>query len=335
MSLNSVLLTGGTGSLGASVLAQLLSTGHSVTAVVRSLKKSAPFLTRQYASQVDSGKLKLVEIPDMTVPHAFDDLVKTVDAIVHVATPLSDSDFQRTIIDATLAINDNIFAASLKAPSVKRIIITGSIVATMALPDTLFRPITVSADDYSTITNEQGLSSLPAAYQYAKTSSEKKAWEFMKTAKPSFDLVVLLAPAITGKCIQEGFVPSKTALGGMAEIYQNVFDVETPGLVFPFVMDVEDVASIHIKSLDLKVPGNERYVFHSGLPQNSSEVAKKIREEYPQLRNRVPEVLDESAESPVKVKVDTSKSDKVFGGPWKDWWESAKDTVDDIIKFEK
>jgi hypothetical protein len=172
----------------------------------------------------------------MTVPHAFDDLVKTVDAIVHVATPLSDSDFQRTIIDATSAINDNIFAASLKAPSVKRIIITGSIVATMALPDTLFRPITVSADDYSTITNEQGLSSLPAAYQYAKTSSEKKAWEFMKTAKPSFDLVVLLAPAITGKCIQEGFVPSKTALGGMAEIYQNVFDVETPGLVFPFVM---------------------------------------------------------------------------------------------------
>ncbi|OBT82007.1 hypothetical protein VE02_09908 [Pseudogymnoascus sp. 03VT05] len=193
--------------------------------------------------------LKLVEVPDMTVPHAFDDLVKTVDAI-------------RTIIDATLAINDNIFAASLQAPSVKRIIITGSIVSTMALPDVLFRPITVSADDYSTITNEQGLSSLLAA-------------------------------------------------------------------------DVEDVASIHVKSLDLKVLGNERYLFHSGHPQNSSEVAKKIREEYPQLRNRVPKVLDKSAESLVKVKVDTSKSDKVFRGPWKDWWESAKDTVDDIVKFEK
>ncbi|KAL5347324.1 hypothetical protein ACLOAV_007635 [Pseudogymnoascus australis] len=335
MSHNTVLLTGGTGSLGASILAQLISKGHSVTAVIRSIKKSASFLTKQYASQVNSGQLKLVEVPDMTVPHAFDDLVKTVDAIIHVATPLADSDFQRTIINATLAINENIFAASLKAPSVKRIIITGSIVSTMNLPDTLFRPITVSADDYSTITNEQGLSSLPAAYQYAKTSSEKKAWEFIKTTKPSFDLVVLLAPAITGKCIQEGFAPSKTALGGMAEIYQNVFDVETPGLVFPFVMDVEDVASIHVKSLDLKVPGNERYLFHSSHPQDSAEVAKMIREEYPQLRNRVPEVGEDRAESPVKVKVDTSKSDRVFGGPWKDWWESAKDIVDDIIKFEK
>lgn len=236
MSLNSVLLTGGTGSLGASILAQLLSKGHSVTAVVRSVKKSAHFLTKQYASEVKSGKLKLIEIPDMTVPHVFDDIVKTVDAIIHVATPLGDSDFQNTVINPTLAINKNIFAASIEASSIKRIIITGSIVSTMILPDTLFSPITVSADDYSTITNEQSQSSLPAAYQYAKTSSEKKAWEFMKTAKPSFDLVVLLAPAITGKCIQEGFAPSKTALGGMAEIYQRVFDAETPGLVFPFVM---------------------------------------------------------------------------------------------------
>lgn len=201
MSLNSVLLTGGTGSLGASILAQLLSKGHSVTAVIRSLKKSAPFLTKQYASQVDSGKLKLVEVPDMTVLNAFDDLVKTVDAIIHVATPLADSNFKTTVIDPTLAINESLFAASLKAPSVKRIIITGSIVSTMALPDTLFQPTTVSADDLSTITLEQGIPSLPAAYQYAKPSSEKKAWEFIKTTKPSFDLVVLLAPSITGKCI--------------------------------------------------------------------------------------------------------------------------------------
>ncbi|KFY12227.1 hypothetical protein V492_04005 [Pseudogymnoascus sp. VKM F-4246] len=335
MSLNSVLLTGGTGSLGASILAQLLSNGHSVTAVVRSLKKSTPFLTKQYASQVDSGKLKFVEVPDLTVPHAFDDLVKAFDAIIHVATPLADSDFQRKIIDPAVAINESIFSASLKAPSVKRIIITGSIVSTMILPETLFRPITVSADDFSTITNEQAQSSLPAAYQYSKTFSEKKAWEFMEKAKPSFDLVFLLAPAITGKTIQEGFAPSKTALGGMAEIYQGVFDVKKPGFVFPFVMDIEDVSSIHVKSLDLKVPGNERYLFHSGHFQDAAEIAKKVREEYPQLRNRVPEVGEERAESPIKVKVDTAKSDKVFPGPWKDWWESAKDTVDDIVKFEK
>lgn len=85
----------------------------------------------------------------------------------------------------------------------------------------------------------------------------------------------------------------------------------------------------------MKVPGNERYLFHSHHFLESSEIAKKVREEYPQLRNRVPEVGQERVESPIKVKIDTAKSDKVFPGPWKDWWESVKDTVDDIIKFEK
>lgn len=107
------------------------------------------------------------------------------------------------------------------------------------------------------------------------------------------------------------------------------------GVLANSIRDVEDVASIHVKSLDLKVPGNERYLFHSGHLQDSSEIAKKIREEYPQLRNRVPEVGEKTAESPIKVTVDTAKSDKVFGVPWKDWWESTKDTVDDIVKFEK
>lgn len=58
----------------------------------------------------------------------------------------------------------------------------------------------------------------------------------MKQEKPSFDLVVLLAPSITGRCIQGGFKPDKTALGGMANIYNAVFDVKEVGFVFPYFM---------------------------------------------------------------------------------------------------
>lgn len=236
MALKSILLTGATGNVGAQVLDQLLSSEHKVIAVIRSLKRSSPFLTQKYASHIKSGSLALVEIADLTVPHAFEHLAKQVDAIIHVATPLSEVDFQKTVIDPTAVIDESILAAAAASPSVKRVIITGSIVSTMNIPGDLFKDITVSAGTYNTSTNEEGLTSAAAAYVYAKTSAERKAWAFMKREKPAFDLVVLLAPSILGRCIQDGFVPSKRALGGQGAIYRELFDVEKVGFLFPFWM---------------------------------------------------------------------------------------------------
>lgn len=67
MSLQSVLLTGGTGSLGAVILEQLLANGKRVTAVLRSFTKSKAFLEQKYSKDVSSGNLTFAEIPDMTV----------------------------------------------------------------------------------------------------------------------------------------------------------------------------------------------------------------------------------------------------------------------------
>jgi hypothetical protein len=52
------------------------------------------------------------------------------------------------------------------------------------------------------------------------------------------------------------------------------------------------------------------------------------------LRSRVPEG-GAGDELPIPlVKVDISKFGNVFGTQWKGWWESAKATVDDILKLE-
>jgi len=236
MSLNSVLLTGSTGSVGAHILSQLLSTNHTVIAPIRSLSKSKSFLTTKYSSYILSGHLTLVEIPDLSKPHVFDDLVKSVDSIIHVATPLSPNNFQKGVIDLTWKIDENILLSASKSKSVKRVIITGSIVSTLSLPNDLFLDKTVSEKTWNPITNDEGLGSEVAAYMFAKTSAEKKAWEFMEREKRGFDLVVLLAPSITGRCIQEGFVPRKEALGGMGDVFRSVIDVERAGFMFPFIM---------------------------------------------------------------------------------------------------
>ena len=237
MSLSRILLTGGTGSVGAHVLEQLLAPGNvTVTVVVRSLTKSRAFLERKYSSQVSNGLLNLLEIPDMSVPHVFDTAARSVDAIIHIATPLAYSgDLKKLVIDPTWTIDENILTAAKKATSVKRVIITGSIVSTMNLSE-LASDRTITEADYNDIEPKDALGHPSAAYMYAKTAAEHHAWAFMKTEKPGFDLVALLAPSITGRCIQEGFVPDKTALGGMASIYNALFDVEKIGFIFPYFM---------------------------------------------------------------------------------------------------
>jgi nucleoside-diphosphate-sugar epimerase len=240
MFLESVLLTGATGSVRAHILSQLLSSGHNVTDIVRSLLKSSPFLTQKYSPHIQSGSLILVEIPNLSAPHAFDDLARTVDAIIHVATPFASgkADFQKEVIDSTWIIDHSILTAASKAPSLKRVIITGSIMSTFNRFEALFSGKTIDDKSYNTVSHEQvtSLNNPAAAYMYAKTAAELKPWELMEKEKPSFDLVVLLAPSIIGRFIQEGYVPSKENLGGMSNIYQNVFDVEKPGFLFPYVM---------------------------------------------------------------------------------------------------
>jgi NADPH-dependent methylglyoxal reductase len=97
--------------------------------------------------------------------------------------------------------------------------------------------------------------------------------------------------------------------------------------------DVEDVAIHHLKSLDLeKVPGNERYLIRSRELMSAPRLAKKLREKYPQLKNRIPEGGDYDDWKEPITEVDVSKAEKVFGHQWKGAWESAEAVFDDIVK---
>jgi len=93
------------------------------------------------------------------------------------------------------------------------------------------------------------------------------------------------------------------------------------------------VAAIHLKSLDLKVPWNERYLFHIRDVLIGPQLANKIRKEYPQLRNRVPEGVEGEGIQENLIKTDISKFEKVFGSDWNDWWESSRGTVEDVLKL--
>lgn len=83
---------------------------------------------------------------------------------------------------------------------------------------------------------EEGQVDYLGAYQYAKTTSEKQSWEWVKQEKPPFDLIFLLAPSITGKSIQPGYELTKEHLGGTGTVYRELFDREETGFLIPYFM---------------------------------------------------------------------------------------------------
>ena len=83
-----VLVTGGTGYIGAWVIKSLLDRGHSVRAVVRSEAK-ATLLKDVFATEAYDGKLEFSIIEDPFAQGALDEAVKGVEGIAHLASPLA------------------------------------------------------------------------------------------------------------------------------------------------------------------------------------------------------------------------------------------------------
>lgn len=78
-----ILVTGSTGLVGSHVVDNLLRKGYKVRAVARSKQKADAFLSAraQYASKLD-----FYFIENLTDPGAFDEAVKDIDGVIHVAS---------------------------------------------------------------------------------------------------------------------------------------------------------------------------------------------------------------------------------------------------------
>lgn len=119
--------------IGFRVLTLLLEAGYKVRAAVRNqagfdriskLKPVAP-----YASDLTS-----IVVPDITVPGAYDEAVKGVEYIVHVASPLASNappgiDYDSYMIHPAIQGTVGILESAVKTTGIKRVVITGSILS--------------------------------------------------------------------------------------------------------------------------------------------------------------------------------------------------------------
>ncbi|KAK5168166.1 uncharacterized protein LTR77_006734 [Saxophila tyrrhenica] len=314
-----ILLTGGTGYIGFRTLQYALDKGYHVRAAVRTDAKAKAL--RQKLPKHE-GKLETILVPNILAPGAYDAAVKGVKYVVHLASPLPDGDTPvddynaemfRPAIQGTLGILES----SRKEYSVKRVVITSSMVAIVpfaGLMGQLGEDVVITPDDRA----EDIPPPYPkpiVAYVQSKIASLRSAEAWMYRSQPKFDMITI-HPAFVGG--RNDFATSTeelltgTNMGFFAPILgQEV--VEKVGPRVAGLVDVGDVAKAHIESLDEKVAGNQAFLLTNKGGDVAWNDAKAV------VQKKFPDAVGKqfpnngSVEPHFWSRTDIEKTEKTFG----------------------
>ena len=250
-----VLVTGASGFVASHIVQQLLVGGKvKVRGTVRSLKnesKCAPLM-----KLVPDAKypLELVEA-DLLNEESWIEAVKGCDYVYHVASPLPSLETQITdeniLIKPAVEGTLNILKACVAAGTVKRVVVTSSIAAVSGgffFP----RDTPYTEEDW---TDE----SLVPAYEKSKVLAERAAWDFVEKLDEDkkFELAVINPSAILGPPLTRA-----TADAASVDAFKKVLTKEIPILIHVSlaIIDVRDLAAIHIAAMETPEAAGQRYV---------------------------------------------------------------------------
>jgi nucleoside-diphosphate-sugar epimerase len=291
-----VLLTGANGFLGSHILSELLSKGFFVSSVVRSQEK-ADQIRRDfpsYESQMDFGI-----VPDMTIPGAFNEVVKSTppfNTVLHQASPFFFSSITKNeefLDPAIKGTTELLKGVKAHAPEVKRVIYTSSCAAVLdfdagisSTPQKVY-----TEEDWNPITYEAALKGSKAhAYRASKKFAELAAWNFIKEEKPNFDLVSINPPMIWGP-LAHTISGTKDINESNARLYTGLLnsskDAPMPPNGVHMYVDVRDLAVAHVAAVTTPEAGGERIIV-SSKAMSTQEIADLFRKNFPELESRIP-----------------------------------------------
>ncbi|KAG8688192.1 methylglyoxal reductase (NADPH-dependent) gre2 [Ceratobasidium sp. 394] len=213
-----VLLTGGNGFIAVHVIVLLLQRGYTVTTTLRSESK-ATHLRNKFAPAVKENQLRFAIVEDITVPGAFDDVIKgnKFDAVLHTSSPVvfNVTDIIKDLLTPAIKGTTEILKSiDSYGPAVKRVVVTSSFSAVFdpskgdrpgyAYSEKDWNPVNTllgfpyleQSLIYSAKITEEEAKTPITGYRAAKKLAEKAAWDFIDNNKPSFDLVTINPPMV-------------------------------------------------------------------------------------------------------------------------------------------
>ncbi|KAJ7731586.1 hypothetical protein DFH07DRAFT_755616 [Mycena maculata] len=266
-----VLVSGANGYIAVWVVRTLLEHGFSVRGAVRSADKGK-YLTDYFAPYGD--RFEVVVVPDITVPGAFDEAVKGVDAIEHTASPFHFKAVDPAeLLDPAIKGTTGILESARKyGTSVKRVVVTSSCAAVMNISDKqqVLNELNWNDQAVNEVENKGREASPQAKYRASKTQAERAAWDFVQKHQnePGFgwDLSVMNPPLVVGPVIHD--ISSPDALGTSAKMMYEAFTKPGAASGGGCWVDVRDLALAHVRALQIGEAGGyengKRFIICAG-----------------------------------------------------------------------
>ena len=280
-------VTGGSGYLALELTAQLLQLGWSVRATVRDLTREssvAPLRELPFAS----GRLTLFEADLIAGSSNFVGCVAGASVVFHTASPFFTQDVtdpERELLEPALKGTEHVVGAALVADSVKKIILTSSIAATMSGSDDKGGAC-FNESDWNTKSTLQGRHTHGAgldSYRYSKTAAERRFWEMISDPDLNPGLV-------QGAAILPSFIvgPPRSARtsGESATFMKMAMEGAVPYRGDSPMCDVRDVALAHIRAATVLSATSDgqhpaRYIISSKRKVQRAQVLTWLNEKYP------------------------------------------------------
>ncbi|KAH7312962.1 hypothetical protein BKA65DRAFT_600504 [Rhexocercosporidium sp. MPI-PUGE-AT-0058] len=249
-----VLITGINGYIASVLGLQLLSAGYSLRGTTRRASSAEPLLKGPYSPYVD--RVKIYEVPDMTIDGAFDEAAKDIDGIFHTASPINFSltDFSHFITPAIRG-SEVLLNSALKAgPQLSSVVVTSSAAAIYDANKP--RPYTFDETDFASYALEKaeedkrnGVLTPPGVlYSASKTAAERAVWRWRDEHKPKFSISTINPSVVIGPPI---YLPPSAShlnetLKPLFSLLSGASKTIGPSIGSGGFVDVRDVSFLHI-----------------------------------------------------------------------------------------
>jgi dihydroflavonol-4-reductase len=272
-----ILVTGGSGFIAGHVLLQLLNAGHQVRTTVRDLKREPEVRAMLRQGGVDSGERLAVFAADLNDDAGWQQAIAGCEHVLHVASPFPANvpKHEDELIVPAREGALRVLRASLDA-GVKRVVLTSS-----------FAAIGYGHPPQSVPFNETNWTNTTGtdvtAYVKSKTLAERAAWDFVAQQGGALELSVVNPVAVFGPVLGPDFSTSVLLI-------HRLLSGEVPGnprLSFG-VVDVRDVADLHIRAMTHPAAKGERFLAVAGEFMLIRDIAMVLKRRMGAAGNKVP-----------------------------------------------
>jgi nucleoside-diphosphate-sugar epimerase len=274
-----VLVTGGTGFIGAHCLIQLLTAGHETRATVRDLKRESDVRAMlRHGGAGEVGERLTLAQADLNADAGWAEAAAGCDIVLHVASPFpstvpkDENDLIAPARDGALGV-----LRAARDAGVKRVVLTSSFAA-IGYGGPKDRTALFTEADWTNLNDP----TVPP-YPKSKTIAERAAWDFIAREGGQLELSVVNPVGVFGPVLGPDYSTSIL-------LVSRLLDGSLPGcpdLSFGAV-DVRDVADLHLKCMTDPAAGGERFLAIGGDFVSMRQIAQMLKEGASDIARKVP-----------------------------------------------